>query len=74
MAALNGSTLWQLDIDQSAPIVCSPPEGQSPVNCREIALVKDLGSRVRDVRQGPDGLVYLLTDDGGTGDRLLRLE
>lgn len=74
VAALNGSTLWQLDIDQSAPIVCSPPEGQSPVNCRQIGLVRDLANRVRDVRQGPDGYVYLLTDEGGTADRLLRLE
>lgn len=38
---------------------------------RETMLV-DLKQRVRDVRQGPDGLVYVLTDeDNGT---LLRLE
>ena len=24
-----------------------------------------LGERIRDVRQGPDGLVYGLTDEGG---------
>jgi aldose sugar dehydrogenase len=30
-----------------------------------------LGARIRDVRQGPDGLVYVLTDDRG---RLLRLK
>jgi glucose/arabinose dehydrogenase len=38
---------------------------------REERLFADLGERVRDVRQGPDGLLYLLTDqpDG----RLLRL-
>jgi glucose/arabinose dehydrogenase len=28
--------------------------------------------RIRDVRQGPDGLLYLLTDEGN--GRLLRLE
>jgi glucose/arabinose dehydrogenase len=37
----------------------------------EERLLKDLGERIRDVRQGPDGLIYLLTDsDDG---RLLRL-
>ena len=37
----------------------------------EERLLKDFGERIRDVRQGPDGLLYLLTDsDDG---RLLRL-
>ncbi len=36
----------------------------------EERLLGDLGQRVRDVRQGPDGLLYLLTDEGA----LLRLE
>ncbi len=31
-----------------------------------------IGARVRDVRQGPDGLLYILTDDAA--GRLLRLE
>jgi len=25
-------------------------------------LLKDLGQRIRDVRQGPDGWLYVLTD------------
>jgi aldose sugar dehydrogenase len=39
---------------------------------REERYLGDLGARIRDVQQGPDGLLYLLTDarDG----RLLRLE
>ena len=32
----------------------------------------DIGQRVRDVRQGPDGLIYILTDE--FNGRLLRLE
>ncbi len=32
-----------------------------------------IGSRVRDVREGPDGLLYVLTDGGGDG-QLIRLE
>jgi glucose/arabinose dehydrogenase len=38
---------------------------------REERYLGDLGERIRDVRQGPDGLLYLLTDsrDG----RILRV-
>jgi glucose/arabinose dehydrogenase len=38
---------------------------------REERLLADLGQRIRDVRQGPDGALYLLTDqqDG----RILRV-
>ena len=38
---------------------------------REEKLLPDLGERVRDVRQGPDGTLYLLTDE--RKGRLLRL-
>ena len=31
---------------------------------RETKLLADLGERIRDVRQGPDGLLYVLTDSG----------
>ena len=38
----------------------------------EERLLEDLGERIRDVRQGPDGLLYLLTDsDDG---RIVRLK
>lgn len=36
------------------------------------ALIPDIGERIRDVRQSPDGYVYLLTDSGN--GRILRLE
>jgi len=32
----------------------------------------NLGQRVRDVRQGPDGLIYILTDR--TDGQLIRLQ
>lgn len=35
--------------------------------------VIDIGQRVRDVRQGPDGFLYVLTDGSGNG-QLIRLE
>jgi glucose/arabinose dehydrogenase len=35
-------------------------------------LLTDLKRRIRDVRQGPDGLVYVLTDEGNGA--VLRLE
>ena len=38
----------------------------------EERLLKDLRVRIRDVRQGPDGLLYLLTDE--SDGALLRLE
>ena len=39
---------------------------------KEEKLLTDLKQRVRDVRQGPDGLIYLLTDHGK--GQLLRLQ
>jgi glucose/arabinose dehydrogenase len=33
----------------------------------------DIGARVRDVRQGPDGFLYVLTDAPSDG-QLIRLE
>jgi glucose/arabinose dehydrogenase len=36
------------------------------------ALISDIGERIRDVRQGPDGYLYLLTD--ASNGRVLRLE
>ncbi|MCJ8142416.1 PQQ-dependent sugar dehydrogenase [Ancylobacter sp. A5.8] len=38
----------------------------------EEVLLTDLQARIRDVRQGPDGALWLLTDDPGAG-RLLRV-
>lgn len=38
----------------------------------EERLLEELGERIRDVRQGPDGLLYLLTD--ASSGALLRLE
>lgn len=38
---------------------------------REHRLLTDLGQRIRDVRQGPDGLLYVLTDS--SKGRLVRL-
>ncbi|CAN7238212.1 PQQ-dependent sugar dehydrogenase [Polaromonas sp. LjRoot131] len=38
---------------------------------RESKLLTDLGERIRDVRQGPDGLLYVLTDN--SNGKLVRL-
>lgn len=35
-------------------------------------LAEDLGERVRDLRQGPDGAIYLLTDEGN--GRIVKME
>ncbi len=57
--SLSGRLLARLELGQGKLIV-------------EERLLVNLGKRIRDVRQGPDGLIYLLTDhaDG----MLLRLE
>jgi len=39
---------------------------------REHKLLADLGERIRDVRQGPDGLLYVLTDSAR--GKLIRLQ
>jgi glucose/arabinose dehydrogenase len=39
---------------------------------REERMLKELGERIRDVRQGPDGALYLLTDE--RNGKLLRVD
>lgn len=58
MGALAGTALWRLTLSGNT------------VTARE-ELLKSLGERIRDVRQGPDGALYLLTD--GSGGRILRV-
>jgi glucose/arabinose dehydrogenase len=38
----------------------------------EERLLEGFGSRIRDVRQGPDGYLYLITDE--SNGRIMRLE
>ncbi|MFH7325546.1 PQQ-dependent sugar dehydrogenase [Desulfurivibrio sp. C05AmB] len=58
VGALRGSLLARLELD-----------GEKVV--REERLLKEIGHRIRDVRQGPDGRLYLLDETAG---RILRLE
>lgn len=46
-------------------------DAQGPRIVREHRLLAELGERIRDVRQGPDGLLYVLTD--APNGRLIRL-
>ncbi|HMN63606.1 MAG TPA: PQQ-dependent sugar dehydrogenase, partial [Burkholderiaceae bacterium] len=55
--ALAGQALWRIALDGNAEA------------SRE-RLFADLGERIRDVRQGPDGWIYLLTDSG----KLIRID
>jgi glucose/arabinose dehydrogenase len=59
VGALAGELLARLEID-----------GERVV--KEERLLRALGERIRDVRQGPDGFVYLLTD--AARGRILRLK
>ena len=59
IGALRGQALWRLRIDGRRVI-------------QQERLLQDFNQRIRDVRQGPDGWLYLLTDsDDG---RIVRLE
>jgi glucose/arabinose dehydrogenase len=58
--ALAGRTLWRLQIDAAGRVLAREP----------VAPVQALGLRIRDVRQGPDGWLYLLSDEG----RIVRLD
>jgi glucose/arabinose dehydrogenase len=58
--ALAGQTLWRLVLDTNREVTTR----------EEVAVVKALAKRIRDVRQGPDGWLYLLSDDGS----LIRLD
>lgn len=59
LGALSGEILVRLEL-----------EGDRVVH--EERLLEDLGERIRDVRQGPDGFLYILTESGD--GKLLRLE
>lgn len=58
--ALAGATLWRIVLGANDAVTLR----------EEVAVVKALGKRIRAVTQGPDGWLYLLSDDGS----LLRLE
>lgn len=51
MGALAGQALWRLTLSGNT------------ISARE-KILDPIGQRVRDVRQGPDGALYLLTDGG----------
>ncbi len=59
VGALAGQALWRLALSGDT------------VTARE-RLLADRGERIRDVRQGPDGWLYLIVD--GANGKLLRLE
>ena len=59
VGALAGQLLTRLELDGTRVV-------------HEERLLKELGDRIRDVRQGPDGLLYLVTD--ASDGRVLRIE
>lgn len=59
VGGLAGATLWRIVLS-----------GDSVVSKEEVAALKNLGQRMRAVKQGPDGWIYLLTDGG----QLVRVE
>ncbi len=51
MGALAGKALWRVELSGNTEVAREP-------------LFSYLGERIRDVEQGPDGWIYLLTDSG----------
>lgn len=60
VGSMRGLTLWRLVINANNDVTSR----------EEVAAVKQLAERIRDVEVGPDGWMYLLTDSG----KLIRLE
>ncbi len=60
--ALAGQTLWHVPVVGGATL--GTAEKQS------VSAVSALGQRIRDVKQGPDGWIYLLSTEG----RVIRVE
>ena len=60
VGALRGAELQRLVLNDRGLLV------------RQQSLLRSLGQRIREVKQGPDGLIYLLTDEDDGA--LLRLE
>lgn len=58
IGALAGQALWRVVLDGATPV-------------QREALFTGLRERIRDVRQGPDGWLYLVTD--GANGRILRV-
>ena len=58
--ALTGRTLWRHVLDANNAVALR----------EELTVVKALGKRIRAVKQGPDGWLDLLSDDG----RIVRIE
>ncbi len=63
LGALAGTALWRITLGGA--------DGNTETG-RE-RLLANRGERIRDVRQGPDGWIYLLTDGSGDAGKLLRL-
>lgn len=59
MGALAGKSLWRIELNGSTMI-------------KRERLFNDLGERIRQVKQGPDGWIYLLTDN--SAGRIIRIE
>lgn len=59
MGALAGTGVWRLTL------------GGNTITAREKLDFSELATRIRDIRQGPDGALYALTDGGG--GRIVRI-
>ena len=66
ISGLNGEQVHRVSFEQDPPDTSAPASGET----RESLFA--LGAEVRDVREGPDGLLYLVTNE--ENGRLMRIE
>lgn len=66
ISGLNGEQVHRVSFEQDPPDTSAPASGET----RETLFA--LGAQVRDVREGPDGLLYFVTNE--ENGRLMRIE
>lgn len=64
--------LWETENGPNGDELNVIRAGRNWEELRREAMLRELHQRIRDVRQGPDGLLYLLTDEEAAA--LLRIE
>ncbi len=72
IGAMAGQGLTRLTVRENGPVPTTMGQPAASYTVTEERMKEGIERRIRDVRQGPDGLVYLLTD--ASAGEILRLE
>lgn len=72
IGAMAGQGLTRLTVKENGPVPATVGQPAASYTVTEERMKDGIERRIRDVRQGPDGLVYVLTD--ASAGEILRLE